>query len=95
MPFKEIDIQHLINSELQRDPDFNKVWNDNRTEFSLIGDLIQRRKEIGLSQSDLAQRTGIRQQVISRIENKECSPTLKNLNKIANALGCNLKLVSR
>lgn len=95
MPFKKIDVQDLINSELKKDPEFNKSWDENRQEYKLIGDLIQKRKEKGLSQADLSERTGIKQQVISRIENRENSPTLKILNKIAGALDCDVKLVSR
>lgn len=95
MPFQKIDVQEMINSELQNDPQFNKAWNESRQEYELIGDLIQRRKEKGLSQADLAKLIGNKQQVISRIENKESSPTLRMLYKIANALDCDVKLISR
>lgn len=41
----------------------------------------------GFSQAQLAQRIGVDQSQISRIESGESSPTLETLDKIAGALG--------
>ena len=43
----------------------------------MLSELMKLRKEKGLSQTELAEMSGNKQQVISRIENKENSPTLK------------------
>ena len=50
------------------------------------------RKEMGLTQFELAEKIGNRQQVISRIENKENSPTLKTLCSILDVLGYEIKI---
>jgi len=49
---------------------------------------IQRnRQKLGLSQSDLSKLTGIRVDMLSRIENgKQLNPTLRTLELLANAL---------
>ena len=50
------------------------------------------RKEANLSQTELAEKSGNKQQVISRIENKENSPTLKTLCSILDVLGYEIKI---
>lgn len=45
------------------------------------------RQENGLSQADLEQRTGLRRQYISRVENGRTVPSLDTLEKLAGALG--------
>lgn len=46
------------------------------------------RKSKKITQSELAERTGLTQNHISRIENGEYSPRLDIASKIADALGC-------
>ena len=45
-----------------------------------------RRRELNISQIDLAKMIGVRQAQISRYENYETQPTLENLYALANAL---------
>lgn len=62
-------------------------------EKELIDEIISLRKEQKMSQSQLAKLTGNKQQSISRIENKEHSPSLKLFYSIVRALGYDLKIV--
>lgn len=62
-------------------------------EKKLIDEMIEIRKEQNISQNQLAELTGNKQQAISRIENKEHSPSLKSFYGMINALGYDLKLV--
>ncbi len=62
-------------------------------EKELIDEIINLRKEQKMSQSQLAKLTGNKQQAISRIENKEHSPSLKLFYSIVRALGYDLKIV--
>lgn len=62
-------------------------------EKELIDELISLRKEQNISQSELAKLTGNKQQAISRLENKEHSPSLKLFYSMAHALGYDVKLV--
>ena len=61
----------------------------------LIDQLVQIRKEQNISQRQLAAMTGSKQQAISRLENKEHSPSLKLFYAIVNALGYYIKIVKR
>ena len=48
--------------------------------------------DVGLTQQQLAERCGIRQSNISRIENGTCSPTVATLQKIAAGMGKKLRI---
>lgn len=65
------------------------------TEKKLIDEMIKLRKQQNISQHKLAEITGNRQQAISRMENKEHSPSLKLFYSIVRALGYDLKIVKR
>ena len=95
MPFKEIDVDNMINDMLNADSELKEMWDNSRTEYRLLGELIKLRRAKGLSQAELAQRTGYKQQVISRIEKKENSPTLKTLCNLADVLDVDIMLVPR
>ena len=64
-------------------------------ERRLIEELIVLRKEKNITQSELAKLTGSKQQTISRIENKEHSPSLKLFYSMVYALGYDLQIVKR
>lgn len=61
-------------------------------ERELIDQIIRLRREQKLSQKELAEITGNKQQAISRIENKEHSPSLRTFCNILNALGYRLTI---
>ena len=67
----------------------------NQTEYRLLDELIKLRKDKGLSQSDLAAKSGNKQQAISRIENKLISPTLKTICTILDVLDYDILLIPR
>ena len=53
------------------------------------------RKQKNMTQGELAELVGSRQQVISRIEKKENSPSLRSFCNILSALGYELRIVKR
>ena len=95
MPFKAINVSNIIEEEKEVDKHFAKEWDESRMEYKLMSEIIRLRKEQGLSQSELAKRTGYKQQVISRIEKKENSPTLKTLCSILDVLNYDIQLVKK
>jgi ribosome-binding protein aMBF1 (putative translation factor) len=54
---------------------------------SIARDVVRDRKAAGLTQQQLADRAGIRQETLSRIESGKHIPTAKTLQKIEAALG--------
>lgn len=95
MPFEEINVKNRVKEKLNTDFEFKQIYNETLEKFDIIKALIRTRKETGLSQKQLSEITGLRQQVISRIENDENSPTLKNLLKIAHGLNLGITVVPK
>jgi len=73
-------------------PEFAAEWERQRPEREYIRAIIAARMEQNLTQKELAEKTGIRQSNISRIENGNCSPTVATLQQIANGIGKTLHI---
>ena len=95
MPFVTLDIQEEFDKRKQNSSEFDKRWNESREEYRLIGEMIAFRKQNKITQNQLASMIGNKQQVISRIENKENSPSLGTFCNMLEALGYELKIVKR
>jgi ribosome-binding protein aMBF1 (putative translation factor) len=63
--------------------------------YGIAMQVIERREKHGLTQAELAERCGIDQADISRIERGSTSPTARTLQRLAEALDADVRLVSR
>lgn len=63
--------------------------------YAIAVQVIDLRERHGLTQAQLAQRCGIDQADISRIERGSTSPTARTLQRIADALEADVQLVAR
>jgi ribosome-binding protein aMBF1 (putative translation factor) len=63
-----------------------------RLSMALAKAVYDRRTELGLTQVDLAERAGLTQAKISRIEGSDTVPTLPLLAKLADALDATLNI---
>ncbi len=77
-------------NELMRDPDFRKERESLEPEFQIIKAMIDARNEKGITQKELSSITGITQSDISKLENGTANPSVRTLQRIAEALGKNL-----
>ncbi|MDR0380573.1 MAG: helix-turn-helix domain-containing protein [Oscillospiraceae bacterium] len=75
-----------------KDPEVRAEYDALEPEFAIIQAMIDARKSSGLTQKQLADRTGIAQGDISEIENGEANPTLKTLKRLAFGMDMRLKL---
>ena len=78
--------------EQMKDPDFKKEWVENEARYQLMMMVLRARNEEQLTQSELAERTGLRQSNISRIEKGQSMPSIATLAKIAQGLGKRLEI---
>lgn len=85
------DFDKYLEEQL-KDPNFKKEWDDHEMEYQLTMMLLKEREAQHLTQTELAERTGIRQSNISRIEKGQVSPTLATLRRIARGLGKELQV---
>ena len=78
--------------EQLKNPEFKKEWYDIQPEMDVIRAMIDARIEQNMTQKELANRTGINQADISKLENGTRNPSLKLLKKLAAGLGMQLKI---
>lgn len=74
------------------DPDFAAEYERQRPEYEAVRAMIAARLASNMTQAELAEKTGIRQSNLSRIESGACSPTVETLSRIAAGLGKQLKI---
>lgn len=76
------------------DPDFQREYAALDDEFAALDELLAARKRAGLSQGEVAERMGIKQPSLARIESalgtRKHSPSLATLRRYAKAVGCRL-----
>ncbi len=80
------DFRDYLNKQLE-DPGFAAEYEQLRPEYEAIQAIIAARLECNMTQKELAEKTGIRQSNISRIESGTSSPTIDTLSRIAAGLG--------
>ena len=73
--------------EIMADPEVRNEYEALEPEFQLVKAMIKARHEAGLTQKELAERTGLQQANISRIENGNGNPSVATLNRIAQGMG--------
>jgi transcriptional regulator with XRE-family HTH domain len=78
--------------ELEKDEGFQQAAAELKPILDLADDILVARLARGWSQADLAERAGTRQANISRLESGLANPTLKLLQKLADALDTELVL---
>ena len=85
------ELTELINEEM-KNPEFKKAWDDIQPEMDVIRAMVATRNEQNLTQKELAERTGINQADISKLENGTRNPSLKLLKRLADGMGMALKI---
>ena len=63
--------------------------------YDIAMQVVELRERLGLTQAELAEKCGVDQGDISRIERGSVSPTARTLQRIAEALGARVELVPR
>ncbi len=85
------DFKNYLAQQME-DPAFAAEYEAQRPEYEAIRAVISARLACNMTQKELAEKTGIRQSNISRIENGSASPTIDTLARIAAGLGKQLKI---
>ena len=74
-----------------RNPRFRKAWEEAQRESELTRRLVRLRVEQGLTQAQVAQMVGTKQEAISRLEHRPPSHPTKLLQKVAAVYGCDVR----
>ena len=79
-----------------RDPAFRAEWESIADEFAALDILLAARRRVGLTQEQVAERMGVKQSALARIEtsltSRKHAPSLATLRKYAAAVGCNIEI---
>jgi len=78
--------------EKMKDPAFKAEYEALEPEFAIIQAMIDARKSGGMTQKQLAEKTGIAQGDISKLENGSANPSLRTLQRLASGMGMKLKV---
>ena len=84
-------LDDFLKEELQ-DPEFRKAYEALQPEYEIKRAMIQARMNSGMTQKQLAEKTGIAQADISKLENGNANPSLRTLQRLASGMGMQVKL---
>ena len=79
-------------TEQLKDSAFKAEYDALEAEFAIIQAMITARQKTGMTQKQLAERTGIHQSDISKLERGNGNPSLRTLSRLAVGLGMKLKV---
>jgi DNA-binding XRE family transcriptional regulator len=86
------DLKKYIAKRKETDSDFSKDFEDGYQEFKIGEMLKQARKEVGLTQEEIAKVMHTQKSAISRIENHAQDIRLSTLQAFAHIMGKELKI---
>ena len=91
---KTFTLTDYVNQKLKTDPEFSEHYAREQIINNIAEMIVSARKNVRLTQSELAQKVGTTQSVISRIESGRSTfiPSLETLVRIAVALNMKLQL---
>ena len=74
------------------DPEFRKEYEALQPEHAIIQAIIDARQQSGMTQKELAEKTGIAQGDISKLERGNANPSIRTLQRLAAGMGMTIKL---
>lgn len=88
------DLNNFFEKQMQNE-EFRKEYNALAPKYELIKEIIKERNAQNLTQKQFAEKVGIKQSNISRLESGNYNPSMDFLQKIAHALGKELYIEFR
>lgn len=81
-----------LHTEWMKDTAYQVEYDALEEEFALAGELIRARANAGLTQEQLAERMGTKQEVVARWEGGKVLPSTRTLARLAKATGTRLRI---
>jgi ribosome-binding protein aMBF1 (putative translation factor) len=76
-----------LREELLIDPEVKAEYERLGPIFAVVGEMIEARRQAGLTQAEIAERMGTSQSVVARLENARHMPTFDMVARYAAAIG--------
>ncbi len=80
-----------LHKKWMEDPEYRREYEALEDEFTVLDACIAARAKSGLTQAQVAERLGVSQPAVARIESGK-NVSLKTLRRYAHALGCTVKI---
>ena len=78
--------------EALQDPEFKQVWDEGVAQREVTKAIIRERIKRAMIQEELAEKAGMKQASLARVESGRVAPSLTTLSKIARAFGTKLEV---
>jgi predicted transcriptional regulator len=79
-----------MHKKWMKDPNYRKAYEALEEEFALASAVMDVRTRAGLTQEELARRMGTTQPVVARLESGRTRPSMRTLERLAQATGSRL-----
>src|SRR3989344_2358076 len=89
---KAVDFQIYLRKQL-KNSEFKKHYDEYGKQLEIAYQILELRKKKNISQAQLAKKIGTKQSNIARMEAGQQNFSVDTLEKIAEALGCNVKIM--
>ncbi len=92
MASKMDDLDKYVADRSERDPEFREAYEELQPEYAIKEAIVRARVEDGITQAELAERMGMKQPAVARMETGPFDPRLTTLRKLASALGVRFEI---
>ena len=87
-----IKARDLHDKAMREDAEYRREYEALEEEFSLIAAMLDARQKAGLTQAQVAERMGVKQPVVAKIEGGRANVSIDTLKRYAHATGCKIKV---
>lgn len=81
-----------LHQKWMKEPKYRKAYQALEEEFVLASAVIDVRNRAGLTQEELARKMGTTQPVVARLESGRSRPSMRTLERLADATGSRLRI---
>ncbi len=81
-----------VKKDLMMDEEFKAEYDRLKPRYEIISQIIEARKEMNMTQTELAKKVGTQKSNISRLESGTYNPSLDLLIRVAHCLGKDLEI---
>lgn len=90
---ERLTLTDWIEHERADDPEFREVFDAGAQRDALVRALVDARKRLGITQQELAKRTGMTASALSRMEAGAVDPRWSTIARVSHALGARIELM--
>lgn len=87
-----VNTQDLHEKAMSEDAEYRREYEALEEEFAMIAAMLDARRKAGLTQAQVAERMGVKQPVVAKLEGGKSNVSFDTLKRYAHATGCKVKV---